>query len=252
MRNRCHRRSVAAGPGTPGRHCWLVVWWHSHRVNRRPGGSNLTGSARSRAASWTAVALYRFGVGGEGSQRVPKLSTPIRRENSTSVRLVRLSPKRQRTAAVQDLAEFTRRWRGRQASWTAVALYRFGVGCEGCQRVPNRSTPVRWESSTFVRLVRPSPKRQRTAAVQDLAEFTRRWRGRAASWTAVVFYRFGMGCEGGQRVPKLSTPVRWESSTSVRLVRPSPKRQRTAAVQNLAVDLCGDTDFSGRFRHGLD
>jgi len=87
---------------------------------------------KRREASWTAVVPYRFGVGREQTQRAPKHLTPVRWENSTSVRLVRLSPKRQRTAAVQNLAEFRPPREPRRSCQIRLAQPKFAAGRNWC------------------------------------------------------------------------------------------------------------------------
>ncbi len=156
-------------------------------------------------------------------------------ESSTSVRLVRLSPKRQRTAEVQNLAESHP---PREKSRKRFGLRLPPTALEWGVNKPNAHQNVQRRSAGRSRRPFGSYVCLQSVRGLPLSKTSRyspgRERRREAFWTAVVFYRFGMGREQTQRAPIRSTPVSCESSTSIRLARLSPKRQRTAAVQNLA------------------
>ena len=109
----------------------------------KPGG--IPPAAREVAkAFWTAVAPYRFGMGREQTQRAPIRSTPVSCESSTSIRLARLSPKRQRTAAVQNLAEFPPPRETPRSCQTRLAQPKFAAGRDWCSgwRGPDHSFRV--------------------------------------------------------------------------------------------------------------
>ena len=103
----------------------------------RPGG---------REASWTAVVPYRFRSRRDAHRKVPHLDCPRR-----------VVPKRQRAGALQALADLLRPG-GREASWTAVAPYRFRSRRDAPRNVPYLNRPRR-----------VVPKRQGAGALGRLA-----------------------------------------------------------------------------------